>query len=165
MSTHDTQGANNESQQLKKTIIYIIGAVIAIAILLVASYLIAGAGREANRGESELELDGTAWVLENLSGQELIPDTVITGEFADGNFGGTAGCNTYFTSYETAGETLKFGPAGSTMMFCELPEGVMDQESAYLATLDQVASFQIDHDELEMFDEAGNSVLVFKSSH
>jgi len=165
MSMHDTHDTNNGSQQLKKTILYIIGAVIAIAILLVASYLIAGAGQEADHGEAVLELDGTAWVLENLSGQELIPDTEINGEFADGNFGGKAGCNNYFSSYETAGETLKFGPAGSTMMFCELPEGTMDQESAYLAALNQVASFQIDHDELAMFDEAGNSVLVFISSH
>lgn len=165
MSTHEAQDANQDSQKLKKTIYYIIGAVIAIAILLIASYLVAGAGREAEHADSAIELDGSGWILETLSGQPLIPGTEVTGEFADGNFNGTAGCNNYFTSYETAGDTLKFGPAGSTMMFCELPEGVMDQEMAYLASLDQVASYQIEEEELTMFDDAGNPLLAFKSGH
>jgi len=164
MSTHDTQDANHESQPLKRTIYYIVGAVIAMAILIAASYLIAGTGQDADHGESANDLNGSAWVLLSLSGQELIPETEITGEFFEGNFSGTAGCNNYFTSYETAGGTLKFGPAGSTMMFCELPEGVMDQEIAYLASLNQASSFQIEDEDLIMLDDAGNSVLVFKSS-
>ena len=165
MTIHESQDANQESQKVKKTIFYIIGAVIVIAILLIASYLVAGAGREAEHADSAIELDGSGWMLETLTGQPLIPGTEITGEFSEGNFNGTAGCNNYFTSYETAGGSLKFGPAGSTMMFCELPEGVMDQEMAYLASLDQVESYQIEEEELTMFDDAGNPVLVFKSGH
>ena len=164
MSTHDTQD-NHNSQSLKKTILYITGAVIVIAVLLVASYLVAGGGQDADHAESTIDLDGSAWVLLSLSSQEPIPGTEITGEFFEGNFSGTAGCNNYFTSYETAGDSLRFGPAGSTMMFCELPEGVMDQEIAYLSSLDQVSSYQIDLEELLMFDDAGNSILVFKSTH
>lgn len=165
MSTHDTQDANHDKQPLTKTILYIIGAVIAIAILLIASYLVAAGGQDAADAESAIDLNGSAWVLLSLSSQELIPGTEITGEFLEGNFSGTAGCNNYFTTYETSGETLKFGPAGSTMMFCELPEGVMDQESSYLASLNQVSSFQIEHEDLIMYDDAGSSILVFKSSH
>ena len=164
MSMHDTQD-NHNTQPLKKTILFITGAVIVIAVLLVASYLVAGGGQDADHAETPIDLDGSAWVLLSLSSQEPIPGTEVTGEFIEGNFSGTAGCNNYFTSYETAGDSLRFGPAGSTMMFCELPEGVMDQEIAYLSSLAQVSSYQIDLEELLMFDDAGNSILVFKSTH
>jgi heat shock protein HslJ len=57
---------------------------------------------------------------------------------------------------------IELGPL--TMMFCEQPEGVMDQEAVYLAALDSVTSFRILGDVLLMEDEGGQVVLEFKAS-
>ena len=48
---------------------------------------------------------------------------------------GSAGCNNYITSYTVDGNNLTIGMAAVTMMFCAEPEGVMEQEAAYLAAL------------------------------
>ena len=41
------------------------------------------------------------------------------------------------------------------------PEGVMDQEKAFLAALAAVASYRVDADRLELQDETGMQLLVF----
>ncbi len=111
------------------------------------------------------DLEGSIWTLVSYvapDGQpaDVLPDTRITAEFKDGQVSGTAGCNRYFSSYETDGSSLTIGPAGSTMMFCE-PLAIMLQETAYLATLSRVASYEISDGQLHLKDEAGTAVLTF----
>jgi heat shock protein HslJ len=57
---------------------------------------------------------------------------------------------------------IELGPL--TMMFCEEPEGVTNQEEAYLKALDSATSYRIMGDELVMQDESGQEVLKFKAS-
>jgi heat shock protein HslJ len=65
-----------------------------------------------------------------------LPGTQLTASFADdGTLTGSAGCNTYRTSFTTdQGEIEIDGPA-TTRKTCPEPEGVMEQEAAYLAAL------------------------------
>ncbi|MGW8225878.1 MAG: META domain-containing protein [Anaerolineales bacterium] len=116
------------------------------------------------------KLTETIWNLENfnIGGDAIAPvleGTEITAYFdEDGNVSGTAGCNNYSGSYKVEGEqiTIELGPL--TMMFCEQPEGTMDQETAYLQALDSVATFRILGDEMVMLNEAGQEVLIYKAS-
>lgn len=109
--------------------------------------------------------EGTTWSLAFMvDGEEVQPvldGTEVTAQFADGQVSGSAGCNNYSGSATIDGDSLTFGPLMSTQMFCADPEGVSDQESAYLATLASVASYQQLDDVLILFDEDGNPLLVF----
>ena len=90
----------------------------------------------------------------------LLPDTEITAQFEAGEVAGSAGCNRYFGSYEVDGDKLSIGPLASTLMYCH-PDGVTDQEMAYLAALGSAASYMVEGDRLEIADSAGQTVLVF----
>ncbi|MEZ4771013.1 MAG: META domain-containing protein [Caldilineales bacterium] len=101
-------------------------------------------------------LTGTIWSATMVNnGKEavvsLINGTEITAIFGDdGSLSGSAGCNSYTTSYEVDGDSITIGMGASTMMFCGEPEGVMDQEQQYLAALQTVATWSIAGDKLEL---------------
>ncbi len=110
-------------------------------------------------------LEGTTWSLfsyiaPNGEEKEILPESRITAEFNEGQVAGTAGCNNYFGSYELDGNSLTFGPTGSTMMFCA-PEELMLQETAYLAVLGTTSSYEIVDGQLHLKNEAGDTVLIF----
>ncbi len=115
--------------------------------------------------QGPLELEGPIWTLVSYVDPDgrpadVLPDTRITAEFKDGQVSGTAGCNRYFSSYETDGSSLTTGPIGSTMMYCA-PEAIMLQETAYLATLNSVAAYEITDGQLLLKNAAGEAVLLF----
>ncbi|NTV37714.1 MAG: DUF4377 domain-containing protein, partial [Anaerolineales bacterium] len=94
------------------------------------------------------ELMGQVWNLESYLDSagalaSVISGSQVTAEFKDGQLSGNAGCNNYFASYQTTANTIQISGAGSTEMFCTAPEGVMDQEAAYLKTLGLAATYQI----------------------
>lgn len=101
-------------------------------------------------------LSGTTWtvtgynngkqaVVSVLSGSTL---TIIFGE--DGRLSGSAGCNTYMTSYEVSDQSLRIGQIASTRMLCNEPEGVMEQETQFLEALGTAATYRIDGERLEL---------------
>lgn len=116
------------------------------------------------------ELTDTIWDLNAyddgegsiVSGMEGVEATIIFNE--DGSFGGSAGCNSYSGNYQVDGAdmNLELGPV--TMMFCEEPAGVMDQEAAYLEDLQAVATFRISGDRLVMMDDSGRELLQYLAS-
>jgi heat shock protein HslJ len=55
---------------------------------------------------------------------------------------GSSGCNTYTGSLNTATGAFAIGPLASTMMACSEPEGIMEQEAAFLAALGSATAFQ-----------------------
>jgi heat shock protein HslJ len=93
-----------------------------------------------------------------------LADATPTAEFKDGQVTGTAGCNSYFGSYTAQGDSLQVGPLGSTMMACDTPPGVMDQEQAYLAALQQAASYRIADGQLTISDAQGQDLLVYQAT-
>ena len=108
------------------------------------------------------ELEGRTWVVTELSSGEAsaapMEGTDLSATFEDGSVAGIAGCNNYFASYTTDGDSITIGPAGATLMFCAEPEGVMEQEQAYLALLQSADSFDVDGETLTLI--SGGTVVL-----
>jgi ABC-type amino acid transport substrate-binding protein len=156
---------------MSKTAKILIGALVAIAVIaiiaLVAIWLI-------NRGGDETPADplaGTKWQVQSyydaaVSGGMASPvaDTQLTAEFTSGEtagegvVGGSAGCNSYTSDYTVDGDSLSIGQAASTMMFCE---GLMDQETAFLAALQSASGFELGTGQLQILNAQGQVVVDF----
>lgn len=107
-------------------------------------------------------LAGTEWVLTTLNGQSLAPQTYITIRFTSTHATGFAGCNMYGGSYALSAEDALSVPGFDiTAMGCLTPEGVMEQEEAYMKTLGRVHTYRLNDDQLELTDAEGNSLLTF----
>lgn len=128
----------------------------------------AGGNLLAEYNEQSNELSGTDWqvtgynngaggVVSILAGTEL---TATFGE--DGQLSGRAGCNEYFGPYQTDGETISIGPLGATRRACPAPEGIMEQESQYLAALETAARYQIAGNRLNMRTADGATAVNFQ---
>lgn len=113
------------------------------------------------------DIEGETWVVDELvvdgAATSPLADSILTAMFEDGTVSGVAGCNNYFASYEVDGGSIEIGPAGSTQMFCAEPEGIMDQEFAYLTLLDSVDGFERDGDQLTL-SQGGNAVLIYRAA-
>ena len=73
-----------------------------------------------------------------------------------------AGCNSYGVEIKALDErTLRLGGGGATLVGCDLD--VMEFERAYYDALSDVASYWVSGGRLEMYDAAGESVLIFLS--
>jgi heat shock protein HslJ len=118
------------------------------------------------------DLVGTNWLLTGYNNGKggfasTIAGTEITAKFGDdGKMGGSAGCNQYNTTYDTSGATptggsISFGMVATTMMMCGEPDGIMDQEQAYLAALESVTSFEIEGEQLTLYDHQGTRMAAF----
>ncbi len=106
-------------------------------------------------------LAGTTWLLAGYhNGQDafvsVMTGTRVSAEFTeDGQVAGSAGCNNYFGSYSAGQGTISIGPLASTEMYCADPEGVMDQETAYLAAIQKAAGYTVGVGELTLTDASG----------
>lgn len=109
----------------------------------------------------ETSLEGTTWSLQSLNGEALIPGSEITAQFGEEQILGNAGCNSYQANYEQSGNELTVLDFVSTEVFCEDPEGVMDQEGEYMALMLQVDRFEIQDDQLTLSASDGET-LVFQ---
>ena len=120
---------------------------------------------EAGEPAREITLEGALWRLESyLSDQgelvSVLPDTEIAAEFEGGQVTGSAGCNSYFASYEVDGNSLSVGMIGASAMYCD-PEARMTQEGNYLTALQSASSFAIADEELTIENADGEVVLTF----
>lgn len=106
-------------------------------------------------------LTGTNWQLIALDAETpVVEGSVVTLEFVEaGRVAGTAGCNRFGGSYEFDGNTIRFSQLFSTMMLCT-DDGIMEQETAYLAALEAATSFDVMGDQLIVTYGDGN-VLTF----
>jgi heat shock protein HslJ len=115
----------------------------------------------------DLPLTGTDWVLDGYSTggdavSSVIAGTTITAKFApDGNITGNAGCNHYGGRYSLNGANFSVSSLFSTLMYCEKPEGVMEQEGKYLGHLGNVSSYRVEGDRLILSDKTGTDLLFF----
>ena len=117
-----------------------------------------------------LPLVGTAWVMSAVNnGQEAVTSPLaevqVTAAFgADGKVSGSAGCNTYTGSYQVEGEKMTIGALGVTRMACAAPDGIMDQETAFLQALQKAAVFKIRSHTLEIRDGSGALLASFNAA-
>jgi polar amino acid transport system substrate-binding protein len=91
----------------------------------------------------------------------VLSGTSLTAAFgADGMVNGSAGCNSYSARYVVDGSLLAITPPTSTLRVCETPQGIMGQETAFLAALVSAGSFAIDGNQLNILNASGQVVLT-----
>ncbi len=91
-----------------------------------------------------------------------LPGTEITATFADdGTLTGSAGCNRYTTTYTTERGGIEIAPPAATKKACAAPDGVMEQEAAYLAALPTAVRYRVDGGSLALLSADGTYVASF----
>lgn len=79
---------------------------------------------------------------------------------ADGQFGGTVGCNTFGGEYKVNGSEMTFSNIFSTLMFCE---GISDQETIVLNIFsNQALNVEMNGNQLTLTSADGSSVIVLE---
>ncbi len=110
-------------------------------------------------------LEDTAWILESYGEpgnlQTVLEGTEITATFdsAEKRINGSAGCNSYSGDYQVSDNTLTFLNISYTEKFCMEPEGIMEQETQYLKTLNNAESYQVKDGTLQV--NSGNEILIY----
>ena len=111
--------------------------------------------------EVTADLVDTTWNLETLAGKPPLPKSEVTAIFGgDGRLYGSAGCNSFNTSYQVGGNTITIQPPATTRMSCS-QTGVMEQETNFLTALEQAKTFEIVGNRLTMSDAEGQALLTF----
>jgi len=115
-----------------------------------------------------LVLGGSRWIATMINNgrggvASLVEGTVVTAEFGtDGRVAGSGGCNQFSGGYTLEGDGLAIGPVASTRKACLEPEGVGQQESAYLAALALVATWSFREDRLQLRAADGALQVEFR---
>ncbi|MDX1382101.1 MAG: META domain-containing protein [Thermoanaerobaculia bacterium] len=113
-------------------------------------------------------LERTRWSVVGVNNgrggvASVVAGSELTAVFEEGAVSGSAGCNSYNASYELDGERLSVGPAAATRKMCGRPEGVMEQESAFLAALQTVASWGFEGDLLRLRTSEGATAVTLRA--
>ena len=91
-----------------------------------------------------------------------LPGTRITARFADdGSVSGSTACNVYRASYSLDADEIRISPPASTRKACLTPDGVMEQEAAYLESLPTAVGYRVEDDVLELLAADGTFVAAF----
>ena len=147
---------DNEVKPMK----YRIAMVAIAALALAACTTNASPSPTATPSGAVTAFTGTNWHLRSYNdGKQnvvsVIADTDPTAIFGtDNQVSGNATCNRFFGPYTLTNGTIKIGPLGSTLMACP-GTAQQDQETRYLAALQNASSFVIDGLDLRMLDASG----------
>ena len=116
-----------------------------------------------------MPLEDTGWrVVAYSEGSgsfaSVLAGTSLTVAFSsDGRVCGSGGCNSYSGPYRLAPPSISIGPLASTRKFCASPDGVMAQESAFLAALAAAATFTTDGPKLQLWTEDGATAVELEA--
>lgn len=105
-------------------------------------------------------IENTTWVLESLTGTDVVADNPGTLLFADGAMAGSTGCNQIGGTYSTDGDSISFGPIRSTMVACPDP-GLSAQESAMMKALEATTTYSATEEAMELRDRDGSVLATF----
>lgn len=117
-------------------------------------------------GTPDNPLAGTSWratsYFDGTAMTSVLAGTTLTAAFgAEGDLYGSAGCNSYGGNYLVEGSTLTVGALLSSQSLCADPEGIMEQESAFLGALQSAARFSLEAGQLFIQDASGQTTLEF----
>lgn len=108
-----------------------------LLLTLLAATLLAGCATET----PALKQDH-GYVLEWIGERPLIDNSHLTMTLGnDGRAYGNAGCNHWFASYQLQGNTITFGPVGSTRKLCA--PALMEQEHRFLEAMGKVQRWDV----------------------
>jgi len=121
--------------------------------------------RLAFRSYDADELLTTTWTIVDFATGDAIASVVDgtdpTLTFTDdGEVAMETGCNTAAAEWELDGHSLSVDPVRTTLMECDSPAGVMDQEAALVAALESAHRVEIAPGTLTILDEDGSITLV-----
>ncbi len=111
-----------------------------------------------------VDINGTEWILDSLNGSGLVEGSAIFITFNNGrDIGGNAGCNYYGATYTINDSEFSVVERhiDKTNFDCDVPEVVMQQESAYLEALANAAVYRAIDKRLEIDDASGTTTLIF----
>jgi putative lipoprotein len=106
-------------------------------------------------------LMGTTWRLESLAGEAVLDRVEATLRIQEGKVSGRGSCNSFFGPVTIEGETISFGPLGSTRMAC--PESVSNQEAKYFEALRAAERFTLEGSTLWIHSRGMEAPLRFVS--
>jgi len=117
------------------------------------------------RVQSPPPLEDTNWRLTYLGNTPIVadqrhPEANIILHPANRTVTGSGGCNRLSGSYSLNGNRLSFGSIASTMMACVAG---METERALLNALGRARTWRISGQNLELFDDRGNSLARFEA--
>lgn len=105
-------------------------------------------------------LDGTSWVLKDLTGRTLADGQRPTLQFTGDRLAGTDGCNRFSGRYTTAKQAFKVvQPLATTQMAC--PGEIGEQARAYIEALTVAGSYRLDAGELQLIAASGTPLATF----
>lgn len=115
-------------------------------------------------GASSAAMVEREWALVTLGDSAPPPGAggkpaTIRFDSAASRAGGFSGCNRYSAPYTVAGDSLGFGPAISTKMFCTDGDAL---ERAYLAIIPSVTGFRLTDSTLTLTGSSG-TLAVFRA--
>jgi heat shock protein HslJ len=110
------------------------------------------------------DLVNTGWTLLQLHGIPLIADSEITLKVTDKRIEGGTECNTYFAEMVVIENgNISVTEMASTTRGC--PDDLLAQEDAYQRALaEEAVAYQVTGDQLEIYNEAGEVILLFTRS-
>ncbi len=111
--------------------------------------------RETCGSMGAVTLEDQKWALLELNGKTITVEVNDNAPYLELNSKkasayGFGGCNRFFGTYQTSGQSLTLGAIGATRMAC--PEG-MDQEQELFTVLGTVTRFEIHGSKLMLFAE------------
>jgi len=137
----------------------------AVLVVLVLASLVGACSGKGKAAQPDLV--GTKWTLTSLNGSRLIEGTKIALSFEETHLGGAMTCNGYGGGRDsgryavTADGMLTIPQLAVTVQDCPEPEGVMEQEAAYIEALHDAATYRVIDDRLEIADATVETRLVY----
>jgi heat shock protein HslJ len=125
-------------------------ALIALGIFL----LVDSAGDEDDPGGT---LAGSKWVVAEMPGVALVPDSLPILHFTGRQVGGDGGCNSLSGTYVTLGRTIDISDLSTTLIGC--PDAIARQEAAFTARLEAATTYEISGASLRIDGDQG--AIVF----
>ena len=117
-------------------------------------------------GKPQNPLAGTRWLVMAIYDTEdggagvVLPGTSLTMvSGAGGTVNGSADCNTYSSTYVVQGNLLAITLPTATNKLCTEPQGIMEQETVFLALVPTIGSYSIAGSQLTLNSESGQMVL------
>ncbi|HSR34981.1 MAG TPA: META domain-containing protein [Anaerolineae bacterium] len=116
-------------------------------------------------------LGGTRWRVQSYrdpasagSLSPVLTGTTLTVDFGrDGKVSGSAGCNTYSSTYVVQGNLLAITLPTATNKLCTEPQGIMEQETAFVALLPTIGSYSISGSQLTLKSASGQIVVELEA--